>query len=364
MRFIFIVFGSLVFTVVYSQSSDVGFFLQKAQQRYNQKGKGQYWVDLKFKSSISEDTSMSQYLCIYSVTTKGTLYNVYYAPDDLSLLFDGKYYYQVFNNYKSYKQYPQSKSKTLSYKVFVEDMPFGKPKRFFDKLKKATLSKINPEIEIRKDSKVYYFDNENYSLKKITSALTTKRGLQYSEMVIREMDIANEYRIDSLLNPAVFLEGYKLLKPDEKISQPLISSQNIGDKFPRFQIMERNGKLLSDSSLIGKFYLLDFFYESCLPCLKAIPFLNELANKEKYPGLEVIGVDPILSDTTNMERFIEKNGIRYTVVIGTEAQKLWNLVRNNAYPTSILVGPQGIIELFENSFSKRFYVEVKKKISN
>lgn len=344
------------------QEIDLDIFLQKAKKRYEKEIKGQFTVLYKFKSSIAEDTAVSQYLCTYDGSSRLTVYNVCFESDNISLLFDGKSYYQIFNNYKSYKKYSPSQSKSLSYKMFIENLPFGFSGKFFNNLRGAILVDTNLTVKIKKGRVIYHFDPLSAALTRRISVKKTKWGDQYSEMRIQEIGKSGETDIDSLLNPSILLRGYKMLRRDEKLSKPLISKQNIGQKFPRFKVKDRDGKLFSDSILKGKFFLIDFFYESCLPCLQSIPFLNELADTTKYPNLQILAVDPILGDTVNIERFIFKNKIKYPVIDGFEAQKLWGLVRNSSYPTSLLINDKGIIVLVEDEFNKKFFRSVRKKL--
>ena len=50
-----------------------------------------------------------------------------------------------------------------------------------------------------------------------------------------------------------------------------------------------------------KIYLLDFWYTSCLPCLKMIPILNKLFDEFK-DNIEIIGVNPLESDYKDKEK--------------------------------------------------------------
>src|SRR5690606_15334260 len=81
-------------------------------------------------------------------------------------------------------------------------------------------------------------------------------------------------------------------KTKKKDNQKVIEAEIKNDKFPFNELVLNNGDTINLSELKGKVVLLDFWYRGCLPCIKAIPELNEL-QKEFEDDLVVIGVNDV-----------------------------------------------------------------------
>jgi len=65
---------------------------------------------------------------------------------------------------------------------------------------------------------------------------------------------------------------------------------NIGDFAPEIQLPNTEGKLISLSSLRGKYVLVDFWAAWCGPCRGENPFNVKLYKKYKDQGFEIFGV--------------------------------------------------------------------------
>jgi len=101
---------------------------------------------------------------------------------------------------------------------------------------------------------------------------------------------------------------------------------------------------LTDILKDDKAILLDFWYLSCFPCLKAIPHVIELQEKYK-DNLTVIGINDI--DTPEMiNRFFTAKEANYLSTFKTEVNHTKN-AKVTAVPTMVLINSQGqIIDVF------------------
>lgn len=63
-----------------------------------------------------------------------------------------------------------------------------------------------------------------------------------------------------------------------------------GKVFPPMQLVDPKLQPYSLTDNTGKYFLLDFWFTSCKPCLAALPQLNEIYNKFNSSGLEVISI--------------------------------------------------------------------------
>ena len=64
-----------------------------------------------------------------------------------------------------------------------------------------------------------------------------------------------------------------------------------GKKVPAFKVTDLKGKAITDKSLKGKAYLLDFWASWCGPCKAASPTINSLHGKYKGKGFVAIGAN-------------------------------------------------------------------------
>ncbi|MCS7237283.1 MAG: thioredoxin-like domain-containing protein [Thermoguttaceae bacterium] len=105
------------------------------------------------------------------------------------------------------------------------------------------------------------------------------------------------------------------------------------------------GGPISLESLRGKFVLLDFWTYCCINCMHILPELEKL--ERAYPReLVVIGVHTAKFDAEReAERIAEairRYGIRHPVV-NDKDRILWNIFGVNAWPTLILIDPEGYV---------------------
>ncbi len=104
-------------------------------------------------------------------------------------------------------------------------------------------------------------------------------------------------------------------------------------------------KPLTLAGLRGKVVLLDFWTYGCINCIHIIPDLKKL--ETKYPkNLVVIGVHSAKfeneSETDNIRNIIVRYGIEHPVVNDSD-YRIWNRYGVRAWPTRVLVDPNGFI---------------------
>ena len=104
---------------------------------------------------------------------------------------------------------------------------------------------------------------------------------------------------------------------------------------PPFALKDLAGKTWSDARLRGKPTLLSFFYATCLPCIREVEPLNELAAAR--PGMNFLSVT---FDEPDVARaFVERFGVRWRVV--ADARDFIDRVRVKSYPTVALFAADG-----------------------
>ncbi|MGQ9575146.1 MAG: thioredoxin-like domain-containing protein [Thermoguttaceae bacterium] len=99
------------------------------------------------------------------------------------------------------------------------------------------------------------------------------------------------------------------------------------------------------ADLRGKFVLLDFWTYCCINCMHLLPELKRL--ERTYPdSLVVIGVHSAKFDTEQDSQNIAEAILRYQIehpVINDSEHRVWKLFGAQAWPTLVLIDPEGYV---------------------
>ena len=117
--------------------------------------------------------------------------------------------------------------------------------------------------------------------------------------------------------------------------------QAAGIEAPAFTLNDLQGKPLALSSLRGKYVILDFWGSWCIWCIKGFPRMKEYY--AKYPGkFEILGID--CNDTEELwKEAVKKHELPWLHVYCPKESSLLDDYGVNAFPTKIIIGPDGKI---------------------
>lgn len=94
----------------------------------------------------------------------------------------------------------------------------------------------------------------------------------------------------------------------------------------------------------GKIVVLDFWYRSCPPCIKAIPDLNKITQVYKDKDVIVLGINPLdtqASKRDKLQEFIDYHKVLYpTVLVDRKEIEPYNI---QVYPTLYILNKDGEI---------------------
>lgn len=121
-----------------------------------------------------------------------------------------------------------------------------------------------------------------------------------------------------------------------------------GKDLPDFKGLKTNRRAFFKSNLKNQLTVINFWFESCPPCIAEMPELNNLADKYAKKGVRFVGIthdSPALA-----KRFQKKNGYRYEIVSLSKAA-ISKLNINHGFPSNILIGKNGKILMAMANFS-------------
>ncbi len=155
------------------------------------------------------------------------------------------------------------------------------------------------------------------------------------------------YNMDSALRSSIYGTRLKEVFPKLKLGLAGIPA-------PDFASMSYTNEIISISSFQGRYILLDFWADWCLPCRKNFPGLIKLYNKYHGKGLEIIGVADNDFKQEQWKKAIEKDkvGIWHHVLRGLQENELGEIDKSksineqynvNLLPTKILIDKSGLI---------------------
>ena len=121
----------------------------------------------------------------------------------------------------------------------------------------------------------------------------------------------------------------------------LIPATSRGRQAPNFALSTPNGEVVHLTDYRGKAVLLNFFGNTCEPCLKESPWLVEIQKQDKAQGLEIIGIEMYGASDDEMKSYAKQFGTNYTLVHGNETVS--NAYGIGSFPTSYFVDARGTI---------------------
>ena len=201
-------------------------------------------------------------------------------------------------------------------------------------------------IKILKLEYYYWIDKKNM----IPVVYTDYNVLKMNNTTMDQYEkyTLDKYEINSPINDSIFTLNsipsfYKLktFTPYQPI--PLLPTGSVA---PQWSLHSLKGEIMNLSDYKGKVVLVDFFYESCYPCMLALPKLMSLYEKYKRKGLVVIGIDPYDKKEDDLKSFLAKRGVTYDVLLGgKDIARDYHL---SGYPTVYILDKNGKI-LFDLS---------------
>ncbi len=214
------------------------------------------------------------------------------------------------------------------------------------------------QITIRSDDVPEYFIRDNQLVLdfKIENPELTKTRMTYfflDDLVLEEHSLDTVYRnptqVDSLL-----------LEVQRKLSfytpkETLMFEEEKPIDIPFREIYDQL-KFVNVSPSNSEYYLFDFYYIQCPPCLKAIPQLKQLQAAFPQSVLSIIAINPYDSHDRIMA-FLEKSQITYSSSM-MDKEVLNNRGGVMPYPTFVLFDKNGTVLWQKDGYTESLFEEV------
>ena len=339
----------------YSQIITPGFVLDGAKNYYEGNQTYSFKVFSKSKSSIAEDSST--FTSINYVDKKRNLAVLQFYNGNVLLSINSSIY-TIEAESKLFKEV-----KINRYKVQIrgrfEDNLMLKTDLFFLALKfqKFSLAQNDSLFILSNDKKVIKFQKSDFKVVEIIETIfdSKHKGWQYSQKIFLE-DTTKKEVFDSLL---AIVEN----KNNKTIDTVRVDLRPTNIDISVFKGKKYINSKLGIEKILGKVILIDFFYQSCLPCLLAHPILNELY-ENRSDRFSIIGVDHNLSDTLNMQLYLDRYQVRYPIFLGEGAKELSNLFDVRAWPTFVLIDERGTVLEYQAGLSNSFFRRIRKRVDS
>ncbi|HEX4876909.1 MAG TPA: hypothetical protein VFV31_09585 [Chitinophagaceae bacterium] len=334
---------------------------QKSEKYYKGFKKIYFKVNNSFKSSIAESYSTT----ISEISYCKQTHTIISISNNTQIILTKNKYYYINNDKKEYIDLSSFKEFKDEKKKYFDDYPGINP-NFFDRFKTSRFKIVRNGsfFHIYNDKENYYFDTLQYALVRYKSINFDVTGVQIKEWLIEDQKIENKCFENSSIFK--FLKEFQQIHPNENsnINQSLMG-KSIKSLLTGNDLPELNIQLLFFDSLFKfqKFILLDFFYQSCMPCIMSFKNLKALTSDSSSVSkkLLIIGVDPVLQDSASMQKFKYRYKLDYSIITGKKAAEL-NTILNpgNSFPYYIVVNPQGEIIEVKEGYDENFFEKVRK----
>ena len=113
-------------------------------------------------------------------------------------------------------------------------------------------------------------------------------------------------------------------------------------KAPNFILKTAAGQTVELSKLLGKVVVVNFWATWCGPCRAEIPGMQEVYDKYKGKGLEIVGISLDRDGWDVVTPYVKRMKVTYPMVVGNEAltQAYGGI---DAIPTTFIVGKDGSV---------------------
>ncbi|MBX7138468.1 MAG: TlpA family protein disulfide reductase [Oligoflexia bacterium] len=143
-------------------------------------------------------------------------------------------------------------------------------------------------------------------------------------------------------------------------SSPVLALEQ-GEQSPDFTLASNIGRDVKLSDYRGKVVFVDFWTSWCTTCQKSLSWANKFQRELSNPDFQVLTIN--LDETPDGAlQFLQKEKMNLLVAYDPSGSTP-EAYQVEATPTSMLIGPDGKIELIHSGFDDKASSEIEFKIS-
>jgi len=145
---------------------------------------------------------------------------------------------------------------------------------------------------------------------------------------------------------------------DKKKLNDQVMTSMLNKNAPDFELSDLQGERWSLKKFKGKVIILNFWFTTCIPCIKEIPELNKLV--DEYDPKNVVFLGLTFNNSDQVRKFLTKHPFKYTLFPASkEVDKKYNI---SSWPASIVIDRDGKIKKIIYS-SDKIHDELKNEIN-
>lgn len=343
-------------------SNKLEFVLQGVEKAMSTNIKLNYRAEMLFKSFGEDSFDIRKFLIAYKVNPNNKLYGYDFEISEMRnvkgiltlLVLDSMMYVIVENKKEILSKYLPKQIEMGSYLetlrqyfIFTEYLfPFinSSPNDIaFKDSTDAYILEINTSgVSTRR---VYLNKNTFLPQQYVSKINNYELGLTQTQIVNFSFDsLYNDVPLNKLSPNYYLTSGYNYIEAEqdtsvEETEPKTISRQNLDMllNYP-FQYLGTDTIKLKDFK--EKYILLDFWFASCLPCLTALPELNELSSQYYNSDLKVVGINCFdMNNSKALSAKLRSRNITIPILYGK--QDILNALDLKNFPSYYLLSKEG-----------------------
>lgn len=346
----------------YLKSQDAEEVLAKTKALYQNIKNGKLSISRKFKPVYKvKDTTYATYDFTFmkdrnKLDMKLRVYQYNYQAERI---YDGKNIYFIRHKDNTIELLPNKKPFYRGLALFYEDLPIRE--EFFDNLstEKKIITQQGNLYKLIVGKYLLTINATNYQIESFEIYTLHNDGIQYASYQIKSQDFNQpKFEENDLYNQKSLFPHYTKYEMSQHNQKSTLSE---GSLSPDWKAVTIAGDSIQLSDLRGKVVFLDFWYQSCKPCVDAIPEVEALYQKYKTnKDVVFFGVNPYDKNLEDLSIFIKKKEMNYPII--WQASTVSQLYEIHAYPTLMLIDKEGKIIYKKNGFTNRNFNSVDKII--
>ena len=141
-----------------------------------------------------------------------------------------------------------------------------------------------------------------------------------------------------------------------------VTGIEIGNKIPEFVFYDLNMNKIESSNYAGKPLILNFWATWCPPCKAEMPHMQNIYDKFKDQGVEILAVNLTSQDTkSKIAPFVKEFGLTFPILLDEEGY-VGQKYQIMTVPTSLMIDTKGnIVETISGPMDEALMESLLKK---